>query len=67
MLKVEQDGEASHCCGARPPINCGGVNGICKHFYDFTPSGRFGTLTYMCRAVAAKLSHTGDEFECIVN
>lgn len=57
-------GEAIHCCAADPEAMwsgagwnasasvCGGSAGICLHFYDSAPSGRYGSLTYMCRAVA---------------
>lgn len=37
------------------PARCGGAAGICLHFYDTAPSGRFGTMTYMCRAAATEL------------
>ncbi|VDI01110.1 phosphorylase kinase alpha/beta subunit, partial [Mytilus galloprovincialis] len=31
---------------------CEGPTGICLHFYDSAPSGRFGTMSYLCRALA---------------
>ncbi|XP_010001757.1 PREDICTED: phosphorylase b kinase regulatory subunit alpha, skeletal muscle isoform, partial [Chaetura pelagica] len=31
------------------------TTGICSLLYDSAPSGRFGTMTYLCRAVAACL------------
>lgn len=38
-----------------PPSRCGGAAGICLHFYDSAPSGRFGTMTCLCRAAAKEL------------
>ncbi|GAB1605908.1 hypothetical protein Ahia01_000873200 [Argonauta hians] len=32
-----------------------GSAGICLHFYDSAPSGKYGTLSYMCRALAVIL------------
>lgn len=32
-----------------------GAAGICLHFYDTAPSGRFGTMSYLCRALATIL------------
>ncbi|XP_062619129.1 probable phosphorylase b kinase regulatory subunit alpha isoform X4 [Saccostrea cucullata] len=32
-----------------------GAAGICLHFYDTAPSGRYGTMSYLCRALAAIL------------
>ncbi|XP_056011600.1 probable phosphorylase b kinase regulatory subunit alpha isoform X5 [Ostrea edulis] len=32
-----------------------GAAGICLHFYDTAPSGRFGTMSYLCRSLATIL------------
>lgn len=32
-----------------------GAAGISLHFYDTAPSGRFGTMSYLCRALATIL------------
>ncbi|XP_061189361.1 probable phosphorylase b kinase regulatory subunit alpha isoform X2 [Saccostrea echinata] len=32
-----------------------GAAGICLHFYDTAPSGRYGTMSYLCRALASIL------------
>ncbi|XP_033216165.1 probable phosphorylase b kinase regulatory subunit alpha isoform X1 [Belonocnema kinseyi] len=58
------DGDATLCC-AKPKdqreINstgmllCGGAAYVCQHFYDSAPSGSFGTMTYITRAIASLL------------
>ncbi|KAJ8946070.1 hypothetical protein NQ318_009196 [Aromia moschata] len=58
------DGDATLCC-AKPKemretskaggLLCGGAAYICQHFYDSAPSGCYGTMTYMTRAVAVTL------------
>jgi phosphorylase kinase alpha/beta subunit len=50
------DGDVTLCCGSttgRPswPLKCAGAAGICQNFYDSAPSGRYGTMSYMCRSV----------------
>ena len=35
--------------------SCGGAEGICLNFYDLAPSGRYGSMTYLCKAVAQLL------------
>ncbi|XP_025075422.1 probable phosphorylase b kinase regulatory subunit alpha isoform X6 [Pogonomyrmex barbatus] len=58
------DGDATLCC-AKPKeqremtpmgtLLCGGAAYICQHFYDSAPSGSYGTMTYITRAVAVTL------------
>ncbi|XP_033631487.1 probable phosphorylase b kinase regulatory subunit alpha isoform X1 [Asterias rubens] len=81
FLKDQLDikGDATLCCAKDkdhlpPPgiLECGGVAGICSHFYDSAPSGRFGTMAYLAKATANKLnfSHNMDEnaeVECKVS
>jgi len=31
---------------------CGGAAYICQHFYDSAPSGSYGTMSYIIRAIA---------------
>ncbi|XP_066948048.1 probable phosphorylase b kinase regulatory subunit alpha isoform X12 [Macrobrachium rosenbergii] len=59
----QQDGDATTCCARdkREPgigggLACGGSAYICQHFYDSAPSGSFGTMSYMVRAVAITLN-----------
>lgn len=64
--QISDDGDATLCCAKpnsrrldrtnvgpyAPASRCGGAAGICLHFYDSAPSGRFGSITYLSRAVA---------------
>lgn len=51
------NGDVLLCCAKsnQSPLKCGGVAGICQHFYDSAPSGRYGTMSYLCKAVARML------------
>lgn len=61
---MKSDGDATLCC-AKPKeqrettpmgtLLCGGAAYICQHFYDSAPSGSFGTMTYITRAIACML------------
>ncbi|XP_064608813.1 phosphorylase b kinase regulatory subunit alpha, liver isoform-like isoform X1 [Liolophura sinensis] len=47
-----------------------GAAKICLHFYDSAPSGRFGTLSYLCRALAKSLHlpmGNDDSLECVLS
>lgn len=58
------DGDATLCC-AKPKeqremtvmgtLLCSGAAYICQHFYDTAPSGTYGTMTYIARAIAMTL------------
>lgn len=55
------DGDATLCCGKGGSLNgggliCGGSAYICQHFYDSAPSGSFGTITYLMKAVLILLN-----------
>lgn len=56
---AEGGGDASLCCASSLPVEqrvlCNGTSGICQHFYDSAPSGCYGTLSYITRAVAQTL------------
>ncbi|KAJ8912271.1 hypothetical protein NQ315_008318 [Exocentrus adspersus] len=62
--QMKCDGDATLCC-AKPKelretsriggLLCGGAAYICQHFYDSAPSGCYGTMTYMTRAVVVTL------------
>ncbi|PSN48873.1 putative phosphorylase b kinase regulatory subunit alpha [Blattella germanica] len=62
LIKV--NGDATLCC-AKPKdqreiitsggLLCGGAAYVCQHFYDSAPSGSYGTMTYITRAVASML------------
>jgi phosphorylase kinase alpha/beta subunit len=66
-----QNGDATLCCAADPidkkAIVCGTAN-ICTHFYDSAPSGCYGTMTYLIRAVANTLDCLPtDEIDCNIS
>ncbi|KAL3222490.1 hypothetical protein MRX96_004949 [Rhipicephalus microplus] len=50
------NGDATLCCAtgsSGPPVApCQTAVGICQHFYDSAPSGCYGTMSYLLRAVA---------------
>lgn len=57
-------GDAMLCCAKNKEMRetttaglllCGGAAYICQHLYDSAPSGSFGTMTYIARAVASVL------------
>jgi len=50
----EYEGPATGCCCDHVG-SCGGPAGICKYFYDSAPSGGYGTMSYIARAVADQL------------
>ncbi|XP_066250095.1 probable phosphorylase b kinase regulatory subunit alpha isoform X2 [Euwallacea similis] len=71
------NGDATLCC-AKPKeqrettnsggLLCGGAAYICQHFYDSAPSGAYGTMTYLTKAIAMYLDcvpKTG-ELECSI-
>uniref|UniRef100_A0A147BPY0 Phosphorylase b kinase regulatory subunit n=2 Tax=Ixodes ricinus TaxID=34613 RepID=A0A147BPY0_IXORI len=49
-------GDATLCCAndgdTTSKTNCNKVANICEHFYDSAPSGCYGTMTYLIKAVA---------------
>ncbi|KAJ0179243.1 hypothetical protein K1T71_004955 [Dendrolimus kikuchii] len=58
--QIRCNGDATLCCAKATivdgPLVCGGAAGVCQHLYDSAPSGSFGTMTYLARAVAAMLA-----------
>nr|CAD7576858.1 unnamed protein product [Timema californicum] len=76
IMKV--NGDATLCC-AKPQdqretslsggLLCGGAAYVCQHFYDSAPSGSYGTMTYLVRAVAFMLGGLPEdgEIDCTVS
>lgn len=71
------NGDATLCCakykdkGApyTQTLLCGGAAYICQHLYDSAPSGSYGTMTYIAKAVASVLNcipKNGD-MECTIS
>lgn len=73
-MQKQQDGEATACCatdkrgvGSAGCLMCEGAAFICAHFYDSAPSGSFGTMSYMIRAVTCTLNCFPQEGELDCN
>jgi len=50
------DGDATLCClSGNPEAGCRGAAGICGLFYDSAPSGTYGTMSYLVRAVCREI------------
>ncbi|XP_041973416.1 probable phosphorylase b kinase regulatory subunit alpha isoform X3 [Aricia agestis] len=52
------NGDATLCCakaGRSDALVCGGAGGVCQLLYDSAPSGSYGTMTYLARAVSLLL------------
>lgn len=71
-------GDATLCCAKNESDNletasnnggliCGGAAYICQHFYDSAPSGSYGTMTYLMRAVASGLECFSDQSDIDCN
>lgn len=62
LYKIVENGNATLCCAKihkeltqSGSLVCGGAAYICKHFYDSAPSGSYGTISYIIRAIASTL------------
>ena len=60
--QARQEGDATLCCTDKPE-SCGGEAGICTHFYDSAPSGTYGTMSYLVRAICKQLHTIPDDGE----
>lgn len=72
------NGDATLCCAKNDPeqaqnyaggLLCGGAAYICQHFYDSAPSGSYGTMVYIAKAVASVLNclPKSGESECTIS
>ncbi|KAK6641154.1 hypothetical protein RUM44_012863 [Polyplax serrata] len=56
--QIKVRGDATLCCAKQEGeqkskgLICGGAAYICQHFYDSAPSGSYGTMTYITKAVS---------------
>ncbi|CAF0728609.1 unnamed protein product, partial [Rotaria sordida] len=62
--QLASGGDATKCCASGNP--CGSAAGICLHFYDSAPSGRFGTINYFLRALL-RLLHVDETSVCSIS
>ncbi|EEB10958.1 phosphorylase B kinase alpha, kpb1, putative [Pediculus humanus corporis] len=65
--QIKVGGDATLCCAKRgdtrqnDSLVCGGAAYICQHFYDSAPSGSYGTMTYITKAVALLIKSLPDD------
>jgi len=62
LQQISVNGDATLCCEKvhkeltqSGSLLCGGAAYICQHFYDSAPSGSYGTMSYIIRAIASVL------------
>lgn len=71
-------GDATLCCAKSKEgmdttpqgmLLCGGAAYICQHLYDSAPSGSYGTMVYMAKAVASVLNcmPKNGEMDCSIS
>lgn len=63
-------GDATLCCASstRPcPSPCQSAVGVCEHFYDSAPSGAYGTMTYLMRAIACIPDVNASVQDCVLS
>nr|XP_018905270.1 PREDICTED: probable phosphorylase b kinase regulatory subunit alpha isoform X2 [Bemisia tabaci] len=76
--QLKMNGDATLCCAKTPGkreitpsgmLLCGGAAHICQHFYDSAPSGSYGTMTFIMRAVAMLLDcfNHDEEIDCTIS
>ena len=70
------EGDATLCCAKEQreltpagALLCGGAAYVCQHFYDSAPSGCYGTMTYLIRALASIVDCLPDDgvIDCAVS
>jgi phosphorylase kinase alpha/beta subunit len=47
--QIKSNGDATLCCAIGN--RCPGARQICEHFYDLAPSGRYGSMNYLFKAL----------------
>ncbi|XP_067949351.1 probable phosphorylase b kinase regulatory subunit alpha [Watersipora subatra] len=63
QIFLEDQGMESFCAAGGKGNNCHcyKLRGLCEAFYDMAPSGSYGTISYMCRAVPLIIDIPSDE------
>jgi phosphorylase kinase alpha/beta subunit len=73
--QIKYNGDATICCavethadGGEKRRKCGSA-GICRFFYDSSPSGNYGTMSYIVRAACVVLETIPEDghVECILS
>ncbi|KAL0839448.1 hypothetical protein ABMA28_016161 [Loxostege sticticalis] len=72
--QMRVNGDATLCCAKADSFGgalvCGGAAGVCQHLYDSAPSGSYGTMTYLARAVAGLLAEripNAEPIQCAIS
>ena len=60
----KSNGDATLCCASGK--RCPGARKICEHFYDLAPSGRYGSMNYLFKAIT-QLFKINENPDCIVS
>jgi phosphorylase kinase alpha/beta subunit len=59
--QVKYNGDATLCCAIGK--RCPGARQICEHFYDLAPSGRYGSMNYLFKALT-QIVKVHEKSEC---
>jgi phosphorylase kinase alpha/beta subunit len=62
--QIKHNGDATLCCSIGK--RCLGARQICEHFYDLAPSGRYGSMSYLFKAIMQCL-RIQDNPDCIIS
>ena len=62
--QATENGDATLCCALGK--RCNGARQICEHFYDLAPSGRYGSINYLFKALI-KLLKIQINPDCIIS
>ena len=65
-LQKANNGLALNCC-CEVPTSCEGYAGVCVYFYDSAPSGVYGTMSYLSRALVQKFGQLMPDQSCRVS
>lgn len=67
--QLKCNGDATLCCASEDVAkqSCAKVANICQHFYDSAPSGCYGTMTYLVRAVSQMLDLPNTNLDCVIS
>lgn len=61
--QTKSNGDATLCCASGK--KCPGARGVCEHFYDLAPSGRYGSMNYLFKSITTLL-RINENPDCIV-
>jgi phosphorylase kinase alpha/beta subunit len=62
--QIKFNGDATLCCAIGK--RCPGAHQICEHFYDLAPSGRYGSMNYLFKALT-QIVKVHEKSECAIS